>query len=533
MIKPTFIGLTMTGLLSLASMHGQSPLTISEIMYNPAEPSEAEGKDGFDDADEFEFIELMNVSDQVVNLDTLAFTKGIDYTFSSEFILKPDERCVLVRNRGGFQKRYGNVARVAGNYDGSLKNGGEKVTLSDADKEVLATVSYKDDHPWPQGADGAGFSIVQKAPKANNALNLAKSWQASNAIGGSPGKGDQISEGGIVINEILAHTDLPNVDAIELYNPTDKDIDVGGWFLTDDFDEPKKYPIVSGSKVPAGGYLVVKGDNDDLSDNNTDLPADRYARAFSLSSHGEEVHLFAANAKGTLTGYSHGFSFKATQNGVSVGRHVNSANKEQFPMQRSMTLGQANAGPAVPEVVISEIHYHPFAENDEEEEFVEIWNRGKRSIPLYDPKMPANTWQLSGAKLFNFPSNQTLKTNEVALVTRTDPATFRRRNKIPESVKIFGPLDGALSNKGERLTLLRPDTPDVTSEETVVPMLRVDSVHYNDKDPWPEDADGIGASLERLPEADYSDDPKSWKSSSKDKGTPGAAPESSTASPAH
>ena len=32
----------------------------------------------------------------------------------------------------------------------------------------------------------------------------------------------------VVINEILTHTDLPNVDAIELYNPTDAEIDLSG-----------------------------------------------------------------------------------------------------------------------------------------------------------------------------------------------------------------------------------------------------------------------------------------------------------------
>ena len=38
----------------------------------------------------------------------------------------------------------------------------------------------------------------------------------------------------MLINEILTHTDLPEVDWIELFNPTPFDVDLDGWFLSDD-----------------------------------------------------------------------------------------------------------------------------------------------------------------------------------------------------------------------------------------------------------------------------------------------------------
>jgi hypothetical protein len=55
-------------------------------------------------------------------------------------------------------------------------------------------------------------------------------------------------------------------------------------------------------------------------------------------------------------------------------------------------------------------------------------------------------------------------------------------------------------------------------------MLEVDSVRYNDRDPWPEAADGEGVSMERIPAAEFSDDPESWKGSAQDGGTPGNVP---------
>ena len=47
----------------------QSELRISEIHFNPAEPTTAEFNTGFEDNDDFEFIELFNPSTGVINLN--------------------------------------------------------------------------------------------------------------------------------------------------------------------------------------------------------------------------------------------------------------------------------------------------------------------------------------------------------------------------------------------------------------------------------------------------------------------------------
>jgi hypothetical protein len=58
----------------------------------------------------------------------------------------------------------------------------------------------------------------------------------------------------VVVNEVLAHTDPPALDAVELHNPAAVDAPVGGWYLTDDAGQPMKYRIPAGTVVPAGGY---------------------------------------------------------------------------------------------------------------------------------------------------------------------------------------------------------------------------------------------------------------------------------------
>lgn len=500
-------------------------LVISEIMYHPAEPTPDEAGDVSEDAEDFEFIELMNISEDSVDLSRVAFTDGIAFEFSPDTVLEAGKRAVLVKHRGAFEKRYGSKARVLGLYEGNLKNSGEKVILEDAQGNTIVSVSFKDNAPWPQSPDGLGFSLVLKNPEKNPSPNQAGNWAASSALGGSPGEGDAETAGGIVITEVLTHTDPPEVDAIELHNPTGEDVDISGWYLTDDRLKPDSYKIVEGTKIPAGGYWVIKGDTDGDPTNNDSLPAEYFGRSFSLSSHGEEIFLFAADASGNLTGYTHGFDFPAGANGVSFGRHLNSAGKEEFPPQSRVTLGASNAGPRKPLVVISEIMYHPDEEDVEEEgEFVEIWNWSQQSVPLFDPLHPENTWQLTAVK-FTFPRDQTLKPNEVAIISKLAPQIFRKRYKIPDSVKVFGPLeDVKLSNSGERVRLLRPDAPDLENGETFVPMLQVDAVRYTDRDPWPEEPDGGGVSLERDPEAVYSDDPASWKASTQENGTPGSIP---------
>ena len=59
-----------------------------------------------------------------------------------------------------------------------------------------------------------------------------------------------------LITEALTHTDLPQVDAIELYNPTAGAINIGGWFLTDDRLNAYKFRIPDGRLIQPGSYVT-------------------------------------------------------------------------------------------------------------------------------------------------------------------------------------------------------------------------------------------------------------------------------------
>ncbi|MEM7384832.1 MAG: lamin tail domain-containing protein [Verrucomicrobiota bacterium] len=83
-------------------------------------------------------------------------------------------------------------------------------------------------------------------------------------------------------------------DWIELHNDSESAVDIAGWSLTDDKDEPAKWPFPAGTSIPADGYLIV------LADNPTKPIAEAsYLHAnFKLSSNGEYVGLF--DRDGTL-----------------------------------------------------------------------------------------------------------------------------------------------------------------------------------------------------------------------------------------
>jgi len=58
-------------------------LRVTELMYNPAEPTAGEVAAGFNDNDDFEFIELKNTGDETLDLTYVSFTDGITFDFAS------------------------------------------------------------------------------------------------------------------------------------------------------------------------------------------------------------------------------------------------------------------------------------------------------------------------------------------------------------------------------------------------------------------------------------------------------------------
>lgn len=461
-------------------------LAVTELMYNPPAFGVYSGSD-------LEFVELKNVGTNILNLSGLGFADGITFTFTNGTLLAPGQFFVLARNATAFTAKYPGVA-INGLFSGQLNNAGETISLTLPNGSNIFLLTFDDEAPWPATADGHGFSLVPKESGVAQAPDNGAKWRASALPGGSPGADDPAPNiPPIVINEILTHTDPPQRDAIELFNPSGTNVDVSGWFLTDDPSAPTKFRLPDFSIIPAGGHLVFD-ESQFNSGANSNVP-------FLLSSTGEQVYLFSA-ANGQLTGYSHGVAFGASFNGISFGRYVNSAGEELFPQQVSWTPGQSNSGPRIGPIVINEIQYHPAGSDDE---FIELLNTSDNPVPLFDTNYPANTWRLGGAS-YAFPPNVTLGGGELLLLVSTDPTGFRAKYNVPAGTQILGPFAGVLQDSGELLALLAPDAPNTNA----VPYVAVEEVRYNDKAPWPPGADGSGASHQRRSAFAFGNEPTNW-----------------------
>lgn len=480
-------------------------LLVTEIMYHPpGEPSL--------DGDRFEFIEIKNIAARELDLSGVFLTNAVQFTFPQGFKLAPGRFAILISDPAGFTNRYPS-ARFDGVYQGRLSNGGETIEIRHAVGTPITSVPYQDDAPWPRLADGDGFSLTSADPNRNSNPNLPANWRASSMVLGSPGQ-DDLAPGlpRVVINEVLTHTDPPELDAIELHNPGSSPASIGGWFLSDQNEVPRKFRIPDGIVIPQGGFLVFTERDFNASPGSSN--------SFSLSSRGEQVYLFSADATGRLTGYSDGFGFPAAATGISFGRFTNSAGEIQFPPQTQISLTQANAGPATGPIVFSEIHYQP---RPGDEEFLEIKNRSSQVVRFFDPSRPAHRWRIDGIG-FEFPPGFELAPGAIALVVPNDPVVFRSRNSIAAHIPVLGPYSGNLENNGERIALLQPDTPEPLPDgQEVVPYIPVDSVRYHHRTPWPAAADGLGESLVRVRDDAYGDDPSSWRASSEGP-SPGQGP---------
>lgn len=489
-------------------------LIVSELNYNPANPSAEElVKVPTASSSDFEFIELKNISNHRVDFYGAQFTKGVRFNFknASIYTLNPGEILLVVKNADAFAARYGTHSNVAGSFDGNLNDAGDTLRLEDTNGKKLLEFTYND--VWYPATDGFGFTLVRKDLTAKDGNKSA--WGPSVANGGSPGV-DEVSSSNIpqvIINEALASSSGNLKDSVELLNKSAVQADISGWYLTDDRTVPKKYKLPANSSIAPGGFLVVTEDQFNaasLGDN-----------AFQLSSRGDEIWLFAADASGNLLGYSHGFVFGPSEVNVTFGRYLLSTGKEVFVAQSANSLNAANKGPKVGPIEIREIHYHPldiYANgafwNDDNNEFIELQNTSNQALALYDNNANAE-WHVRGNADYNFPTNLVLAAQEVVVLVAFNPdtnpdqaAAFRTQFSVPTGVRLLGPLNGHLNNGAGQVKVLKPGSvdPDTGNVAYVV----VDEVDYEDQAPWPAGADGAGGSLQKLAIGMYGNDPASW-----------------------
>ncbi|MCP4452659.1 MAG: lamin tail domain-containing protein, partial [Planctomycetes bacterium] len=317
-------------------------------------------------------------------------------------------------------------------------------------------------------------------------------------------------------NSTIQDPDGEYDDWIELHNPTDHPVDVGGLYLTDDLTVPLRwqFPINHAdiTTLPPQGYLVVWADNDV---NQGPLHA-----TFKLGQSGEQIGLFSSDSTpiDTLT-----YPAQTTDVSWAFDDKLN-----QWYAAPYATPGQANAQ-ARGQVVFSEIMYNPSIEGERVEdpnmEFIELFNAGLGAVDL-------SGWALTGGVSYVFPDQTHLGSGEY-LAVALDPEGVRQYYGLTE---VYGPWTGGLSNDGETLEL-------ADAAGAVVNRLR-----YADQGDWTQrtlgvrdqnhrgwfwkaDHDGQGRSLELVNPLQDNTYGRNWRASLVMDGTPGQANSVADATP--
>jgi hypothetical protein len=488
-------------------------LRITEIMYHPKDT-------GNPNDPNTEYIELKNIGASSINLNLARFTKGVDFTFGPN-TLTAGQHILVVKDKAAFEARYGTGRYIAGEYDGSLDNAGEKIRLKDANGTNILDFDYKDG--WRSIADGDGYSLTIVNPADSNVNHWGNKdyWRASAYINGSPGWDDSgiiPNPGSIAINEIMAHSHAEAADWIELRNTTASAINIGGWYLSDSDSNLMKYRFATGTTIPANGFMVVR---EDINFGPNSVDPGRLI-PFGLSENGEMVCLASAlDANSNLTGYREKEDFGASETGVTFGRYYKaSTNSYNFVPMDHNTLGATNAYPKVGPIVITEIMYRPdwpaggnYA--NDEYEYIELRNTSGSSVTLYD-SVEGAPWKFTNGIDYTFgspPDAVTIAAGARILVVK-NPTAFNWRYPDLSGIT-YGPYSGWLANEGEQLELGKPGDID---EFSVRQYIRVERINYSDgshpgddpNDLWPTQADGQGKSLTRTNNTAYGNDPNNW-----------------------
>ncbi|MDP6546263.1 MAG: lamin tail domain-containing protein, partial [Phycisphaerae bacterium] len=506
-------------------------LRITELNYNPYEPAPDEFAAGHTNAYDFEFVELQNTGTKRMDLTGVSFVDGITFDFAGSGVtsLSAGERVVIAGNTAAFEYRYGAGINLAGAYDGFLSNGGELVMVTDAYNRAVVNFAFNDAGSWPGRADakGAALEIIDSGGDYNDPTN----WRSSAAFGGTPGDASEAPLG-VVINEVLSHTDLPDVDSIELYNTTGGTIDIGGWYLSDSWGwasnpnngDYKKFRIPDGTSIDSGEYLVF--DETDFNSSGGVDPLD-----FALSgAHGDDVWLMKADGAGNLTHFGDHVDFGAAANGESFGRWPNAVGN-LYPMTL-VTLYGTNSPPRFGPVIISEVMYNPpdpdgvGGVDPGDLEFIELYNPTLSAIELAvwtdNPHAAGQYlagWRLRGGVDMEFDEGTTIAAGGTLVVLSFNPndpanaarvADFRTYYGIDTGVPLTGGYGGRLDNGGDRISLQQPDSPPLL-EPGFVPHVVEDEIEYDDIAPWPIGPDGYGDSLHRVHFEIFGGDGGSWR----------------------
>ena len=152
------------------------PLRLSEIMYHPAPPTDAEVAAGCFEADDFEYLRFTNIGKSPFNVENAGIVAGVRFRFPDTIVV-PGESVIVARDRNAFALRYGTSHRLIGQYHDRLSNAGESLLIRDQKGGALHNFTYDD--AWHPDTDGKGLALeIVNLQLPLAAWNSSENWRS-------------------------------------------------------------------------------------------------------------------------------------------------------------------------------------------------------------------------------------------------------------------------------------------------------------------------------------------------------------------
>jgi hypothetical protein len=152
------------------------PVVINEINYNSS-----------DEHDSDDWIELINVTDSILDISNWVIRDN-DWSHIFEIpegeFLETGDFVVICRDSSAFMDIYSDEINIIGNLDFGFSGSGDEVRIYDSQGNLIDSVRYSDDPPWPDQPDGNGASLELINPLLGN--NVPMHWSSSQGSG-TPG----------------------------------------------------------------------------------------------------------------------------------------------------------------------------------------------------------------------------------------------------------------------------------------------------------------------------------------------------------
>ena len=134
-----------------------------------------------------DWVELLNTSSNAIDISNWKFRDDDDthnFNIPLNTVIPPSGRIVILFDSLLFTNRFPSVTNYVGQFNFGLSSNGDAVRLFDATGRLYQYVIYDDLLPWPQGANGNGYTL--ELVNANGNLSDGSNWQ-NGCPEGSPG----------------------------------------------------------------------------------------------------------------------------------------------------------------------------------------------------------------------------------------------------------------------------------------------------------------------------------------------------------